>query len=369
MMSQAKDKAVEGAKATDLAVREHPYAAIGIALGVGSIIGFLIKPTGCPAAAIEAGMNDTAISLERCATAFRICARRLLTIGENRIVLLTVEVQEERDRLLHAFVSTLGVAAFALLAGMTFTAGVVVLAWAYSPVGVLLGLALLYAGLRGLAVATSEADLARWAGLHGLARSDCARIAPRSRTRSHESPHAPEAAAGRRERKAQSRAAGPRRRAARRRRPFPQRSRHLIFQPALMRTLAGGWSRGSTFAAGSRLTRRRSARGGSHYAGADLAIALWQSVPLARTASAAALEPRIRSAALSTPRRRTPHAQMVPRSSSSSPSSPQYSASAAWRIDMAGIAKILFVIFIIIFVVTGLMHLMGSGRRRPARLM
>jgi uncharacterized membrane protein YtjA (UPF0391 family) len=32
--------------------------------------------------------------------------------------------------------------------------------------------------------------------------------------------------------------------------------------------------------------------------------------------------------------------------------------------DMAGIAKILFFIFIVIFAVTGLMHLTGSGRRR-----
>ncbi len=42
MFSQVKDKAVEGAKATDATVREHPYAAIGIALGVGGIVGFLL---------------------------------------------------------------------------------------------------------------------------------------------------------------------------------------------------------------------------------------------------------------------------------------------------------------------------------------
>jgi ElaB/YqjD/DUF883 family membrane-anchored ribosome-binding protein len=39
--SNVRDKAVAGAKATDEAVREHPYQAIGIALGVGAIIGFL----------------------------------------------------------------------------------------------------------------------------------------------------------------------------------------------------------------------------------------------------------------------------------------------------------------------------------------
>jgi ElaB/YqjD/DUF883 family membrane-anchored ribosome-binding protein len=36
-----RDKAVEGARATDTAVRDHPYEAMGIALGVGALIGYL----------------------------------------------------------------------------------------------------------------------------------------------------------------------------------------------------------------------------------------------------------------------------------------------------------------------------------------
>jgi ElaB/YqjD/DUF883 family membrane-anchored ribosome-binding protein len=39
----ARDKAVEVAKASDAVVREHPYQAIGIALGVGAILGCLIS--------------------------------------------------------------------------------------------------------------------------------------------------------------------------------------------------------------------------------------------------------------------------------------------------------------------------------------
>jgi ElaB/YqjD/DUF883 family membrane-anchored ribosome-binding protein len=39
---RVRDKAVEGAKAADEAVREHPYQAIGIALGIGALLGFLI---------------------------------------------------------------------------------------------------------------------------------------------------------------------------------------------------------------------------------------------------------------------------------------------------------------------------------------
>jgi ElaB/YqjD/DUF883 family membrane-anchored ribosome-binding protein len=39
---RVRDKAVEGVKATNDAVYEHPYQGIGIALGVGAIIGCLI---------------------------------------------------------------------------------------------------------------------------------------------------------------------------------------------------------------------------------------------------------------------------------------------------------------------------------------
>lgn len=38
-----QDKAVEGVKATDSAIRSHPYQAIGVALGVGALIGFLVS--------------------------------------------------------------------------------------------------------------------------------------------------------------------------------------------------------------------------------------------------------------------------------------------------------------------------------------
>jgi ElaB/YqjD/DUF883 family membrane-anchored ribosome-binding protein len=36
-----KDKAITGAKATDRAVREHPYPSLGIAFAAGLLIGFL----------------------------------------------------------------------------------------------------------------------------------------------------------------------------------------------------------------------------------------------------------------------------------------------------------------------------------------
>jgi ElaB/YqjD/DUF883 family membrane-anchored ribosome-binding protein len=37
-----EDKAVAGAKATDKAIREHPYESLGVAFGVGLLIGVLV---------------------------------------------------------------------------------------------------------------------------------------------------------------------------------------------------------------------------------------------------------------------------------------------------------------------------------------
>ena len=39
---RVRDKAVEGAKAADQAVRDKPYQAIGIALGVGAVVGYFV---------------------------------------------------------------------------------------------------------------------------------------------------------------------------------------------------------------------------------------------------------------------------------------------------------------------------------------
>ena len=41
-LQSAKDKAVQGAKAVDEAVHEHPYQAIAIGVGVGAVIGYLL---------------------------------------------------------------------------------------------------------------------------------------------------------------------------------------------------------------------------------------------------------------------------------------------------------------------------------------
>jgi len=41
-LKSAKEKGIQGAKAVDEAVHEHPYQAIAIGVGVGAVIGYLL---------------------------------------------------------------------------------------------------------------------------------------------------------------------------------------------------------------------------------------------------------------------------------------------------------------------------------------
>ena len=95
----------------------------------------------------DSGMEGSTFSVGHLGTTSKLFARRLLTVGENRLELLTVEVQEERERLLRAFLLALGVSAFGLLAGLTITAAMAVLFWSWSPCGVLLILTVLYGSI------------------------------------------------------------------------------------------------------------------------------------------------------------------------------------------------------------------------------
>jgi len=40
---RVQDRAVEGAKATDQAIRTHPYQALGVAFGIGAVLGLLLS--------------------------------------------------------------------------------------------------------------------------------------------------------------------------------------------------------------------------------------------------------------------------------------------------------------------------------------
>lgn len=82
-------------------------------------------------------------SFEQLAAHSKDYARLLLTIGENRVELLSVEIQQELRRLLCMIMLMLGVAVFGILVGITLTA-VLVLVMNYPPATVLLGLTGIY---------------------------------------------------------------------------------------------------------------------------------------------------------------------------------------------------------------------------------
>ena len=71
-------------------------------------------------------------------------AQRMFVIVENRLQLLMVEAQEERERALLAIWLALGAAAFGLLAGVALTIMIAVALWEHSPIIALLVLTALY---------------------------------------------------------------------------------------------------------------------------------------------------------------------------------------------------------------------------------
>ncbi len=69
----------------------------------------------------------------------------LLAMCRNRFELISVELQEERARLIQALLMTLGVAVLGLLAGISLTGAVAILLWQHSPGLVLIGMAAIQA--------------------------------------------------------------------------------------------------------------------------------------------------------------------------------------------------------------------------------
>lgn len=82
---------------------------------------------------MEKAMN----SFDKLAAHSKEYARLLLTIGENRVELLAIEMQEELRRLLCMIMLMLGVAVFGLLASIALTAALVLIV-NYPPATVLL---------------------------------------------------------------------------------------------------------------------------------------------------------------------------------------------------------------------------------------
>lgn len=96
-------------------------------------------------------MDAFDVSADRLGTASKQCARRLLSMGENRLELLTLEVEEGLAQLVQMVLLVLVLGVLGLLGAITLTAAVVVQFWALSPVGVLLTVSGCY-GILGFVV-------------------------------------------------------------------------------------------------------------------------------------------------------------------------------------------------------------------------
>lgn len=91
-------------------------------------------------------METTTDNLREVAGTSKRLLARLVTIADNRLELLTVELHEERVRLLRGVLLALGAAVLGLLAGVALTIAAAIFFWERSPATVVLALALLYGG-------------------------------------------------------------------------------------------------------------------------------------------------------------------------------------------------------------------------------
>jgi len=90
-------------------------------------------------------MDNATANFEQLAGTSKRVVGRLVTVVENRLELLMVEVQEERERLLRVILLALGAAVFGLLAGVALTVATAMFFWERSPITALLVLTILYA--------------------------------------------------------------------------------------------------------------------------------------------------------------------------------------------------------------------------------
>lgn len=94
-------------------------------------------------------MEGESPPLATMATASKNIVRDVLAMGENRLELLMVELQEERERVFHSLLLLMAVMTFALLTGLAFTVLMVALFWRDHPQTGALVLTLFYGGCSG----------------------------------------------------------------------------------------------------------------------------------------------------------------------------------------------------------------------------
>ena len=107
-------------------------------------------------------MEETHVNLKSLTAIAARFARQLLIVCHNRIELLTVEAQEERERVILAFLLALGVASFGMLAGISVSAAIAFALWPCSPLFILLALSGLYIAVAAFLFLRLKSLLRHW---------------------------------------------------------------------------------------------------------------------------------------------------------------------------------------------------------------
>ncbi|HEX3100658.1 MAG TPA: phage holin family protein [Pyrinomonadaceae bacterium] len=95
-------------------------------------------------AATEKTTAEAADGHANVATASKRVAKRFLVILENRVEIALLELQEEREKVLHSLLYAMAAVACALLAGFTVTVIVAVAFWGNHPIAALSALVAIY---------------------------------------------------------------------------------------------------------------------------------------------------------------------------------------------------------------------------------
>ncbi|HEX4121987.1 MAG TPA: phage holin family protein [Verrucomicrobiae bacterium] len=125
-------------------------------------------------------MNDSQASLTEIPAASRRLAKRAMDLGVNRMELLLVELEEERERIVQAIIYALVASVFGLLCGITFTLCVVLLFLDSSPLIAAAVLTVVYAivaVLIGTRLATMRRDWHAFGATLDQLRKDSACLA------------------------------------------------------------------------------------------------------------------------------------------------------------------------------------------------
>ena len=154
-----RKRVIAGAKQADETIREYPYQSLAIAAGVGLLVGVLAGPQ-------QRQMTGPAMETDRTGSTGVLDSLRSLGDGllgsvQDRLELFSIELQEEKLRVVRTFVWVCVTVFLGMMAVMFASLTVVYLFWESARLAVLAGLTVLYAGALGATMLAFQRFLSR----------------------------------------------------------------------------------------------------------------------------------------------------------------------------------------------------------------